>query len=144
MIFESLALLGSHPVHEKTVRQMNHEDGPNHQAANSESGDARQQAEKQPQAAKEFSADNQKCESSRHSHMRKGSHGAVKTKASKPAQHFLRAMPEKHHSQKYSQDGQSHVVASTHQSLHSFLLAGSVILRRLSCAFYDDDGPAIR
>src|ERR1700693_4386556 len=61
--------------------------------------------------------------------MRKGSHGAVKTKASKPSQHLLRAMSEEHHSQNYSQHGQGHIVASTHQSLHRFLLAGSVVLR---------------
>jgi len=36
---------------------------------------------------------------------------------------------EEHHSQNYSQDGQSHVIAGTHQSLHRFLLAGSVVLR---------------
>jgi hypothetical protein len=61
--------------------------------------------------------------------MRKGSHGAVKPKTSKPAQHFLRAMSEEHHAQNHSQDGQSHVIAGTHQSLHRFLLAGSVVLR---------------
>jgi hypothetical protein len=53
----------------------------------------------------------------------------VKPKTSKPAQHFLRAMSEEHNSQNYSQHGQGHIVAGTHQSLHRFLLAGSVVLR---------------
>src|SRR6266852_3163969 len=118
MEFDALAFLAAHPVHEESVLLMNHEDGPHHQAADSESGDARQQADNQPQAGKEFCADDQICESGGHSHMRKGSHGAVKSKASKPAQHFLRAVSEEYNSQNYSQHGKGHIVASTHQSLH--------------------------
>src|ERR1035441_6136255 len=82
-----------------------------------ESGDARQQPDNQPQPAKEFSADDQKRDGSGHSHVGKGPHGAVKTIASKPAQHFLRAVREEHHSQNQPQDGKAHIVARSHQPL---------------------------
>src|SRR5437879_2399506 len=84
MKFDALAFLAAHPVHEESVRQMNHEDRPNHQAANSESSDASEQSHNQPQAAKEFRTDNQNRHRGWHSHMSESSHGAVKTKASKP------------------------------------------------------------
>jgi hypothetical protein len=70
--------------------------------------------------------------------MSESSHGPVKTKASKPAQHFLRAMSEEYNSQNYSQHGQGHVIASTHQSLHR-----SSWRDLSSCLFTTPMGPAI-
>src|ERR1022692_4954498 len=80
-------------------------------------GIARQQSGNQPEPAKEFRADDQECHRSGHSHVGKGSHGGVKAKSSKPAQHFLRAMREEHHSQNQPQDGKAHILARSHQPL---------------------------
>src|ERR1700678_3352109 len=101
MIFESLALLIARPVHKESVRQVNHEDRSDHFAANSQSSDARQQSDNQAESAKEFGDDHEKRHRSRHTHVFKESHGAMKAIAAKPAQHFLRAMGEKHHSENH-------------------------------------------
>ena len=66
-----VALLFAHPVHEEAVRQVNHEDCPDHLAANAESGDASEQSDNQPQPAKKLGADDQKRHRSGHSHVRK-------------------------------------------------------------------------
>src|SRR5580658_108886 len=118
MIFDSLALLAARPVHEEAIRQVNHEDRPDHLDAYAESGNAGEQSDNQSQSAKEFSADDQKRHGSGYSHVLKESHGAVKTVASEPAQHFLRPMREEQHTENHSQSGQAHVVACPHQLLH--------------------------
>src|SRR5271163_2906177 len=119
MIFETFPLLRSHPVHEETIRQVNDEDSSDHLDPNSKRRDPREQSDDQPQTAKELRADDEKRHRSRESQMLKKSHGAVKTKASKPAQHFLRAVRKEHHPQDHSQHGQSHIVPRTHQLLHN-------------------------
>src|SRR5713226_6699805 len=126
MVFEALALLRARPVHKETVGQVNHENSADHLPANSERRNASQQSKNEPQSAKEFGADNQIGYRRRQSDMGEEAHGAVNAIPTKPAQHFLRPVREEHHSQNQSQHRQSHVVASTHQSLHRFLLAGSV------------------
>src|SRR5208337_5328872 len=126
MEFNSLTLLGPHPVHEEPVLQMHHEDRSDHQADNSKRGNASKQSNHESESAKQLRADDQQPNRNRYSHVRIASHGDLETIAAKPAQHPLRPMSEEHHSQNHAQSGQAHVVVGAHQPLyHGFLLTGS-------------------
>src|SRR5229473_343930 len=51
VILEPLARLLAGPVHEEAVRQVHHGDRAEHDAGDSEAGDAREEADDQPEAA---------------------------------------------------------------------------------------------
>src|SRR5262245_6126539 len=99
MIFESLTLLGSRPVHEEAVRQMYRCNSDKHINDDSKRCNTAQKAEKQPDTTEEFGSNREKGEKRRNAQLAEGLHCCRKARPSKPAKHFLSAVSEENDAQ---------------------------------------------
>jgi hypothetical protein len=105
MLFISLSLLRSSPVHKEAKITMNHRDGHDHIAKNSERCNARKQSEDKPQSAEEFCGNGQNCECGRNvqdSH--KEAHRAGEAVSTEPPQRLLGAVGEEDHSKRQCEE----------------------------------------
>src|SRR5579862_6441636 len=91
MIFKSFTLLVAVPVHEESVRSMNHGYGHNHVHRYAERGHPAEKARDQTDRPGKFRRNGKKGKYRRNMHLPgKKAHGAVETVASEPSQYFLR------------------------------------------------------
>src|SRR5882724_13037108 len=78
MIFKAFAFLCAEPIHEKSVRRMNRQNGDNHVRGDAKRGDAAETTENQTNRAGEFRRDGEKRERRENVHLlREGVHRAA-------------------------------------------------------------------
>src|SRR3989338_4309955 len=126
VILISLALLLAVPVHEKAERRMPRRDGHHHVAQDSESGDARQQADDKSETAEELRCNHQKSKRRWNPLAREEGHGALEAPAAEPARHLLGAVRENDNAEHHPQQCQNEVIVCADQHVkHLSLLLSS-------------------
>src|SRR5271157_2616139 len=87
-----------------------------HVGDDAQRGDAGEKTKNEAEAPEELGANGKKSQRGGDTHLlREESHSAVKAVASKPAQHFLRAVREEHHAEHEPDNGESQIVGRCEQ-----------------------------
>jgi hypothetical protein len=113
VVFVAFTLLRAQPVGKETEMPVDHRDGHHHIAGDAERGDAAEESDEQPDAAKEFGADSQKREDVRL--LSEKAHSACEAVATEPAKSLLSTMGKKNDTEDQAKNGDGEIVGSVHQ-----------------------------
>src|SRR6185503_8822423 len=119
MILIALTLLLSEPVHEESVRQMHHHNGPQHDNGQTGCSEPGEKPSQEPQASERLADNHKKSNDPWHPHvLGKEADGAVKPFTPEPPQQLLRAVGKHDESQSQTQDEPSPSVVGLKQCSH--------------------------